>query len=268
MHVVLLVLLGMIVGFSLGLIGGGGSILTVPLLVYALGESVAAAIGTSLVVVGVSALIGSLGHWRQHRVAVNTAIALGLSGTVGAVAGTWLVHLIQGRQILFLFALLMLVVAGSMYRGAAIMKSEEAHESRRTTRPLWVVIVTGTAVGVLTGLFGVGGGFVIVPALVIVLRLPMRLAVGTSLLVIAINSAAALISHLQYGGIDLATASLFAIGGSTGALLGTRLAARLQEDRLRQIFAAGLAVVAIYLLVRNHPAVPVLTSHVSSGIGT
>ena len=251
-------LLGAIVGFSLGLMGGGGSILTVPLLVYVVGESVVAAISTSLAIVGLSALIGCVSHWRAQRVAVKTGIVLGLTGTIGAVGGTWLGHLVPGQQILFLFALLMLVVAAVMYRGASTQMGERTETKESGSRPWPAIVLTGVAVGVLTGFFGVGGGFVIVPALVIVLRLPMRLAVGTSLLVIAINSGAALAAHLRYGGIDLGTVALFVTGGSVGALVGTRLAGRVPEARLRQTFAAGLVVVAVYLMARNHPSLPAL----------
>ena len=265
MHVVLSIVLGAIVGFSLGLMGGGGSILTVPLLVYAVGESVLPAIGTSLAIVGLSALIASVGHLREHRVAVKTGISLGLTGTVGAVAGSWLGQLMPGRQILFLFALLMLMVAALMSHGASRVTRDESDTGDIAARPWPLIVTTGMAVGVLTGFFGVGGGFVIVPALVIVLRLPMRLAVGTSLLVIAINSGAALATHLRYGGIDIETAAFFVIGGGIGSLLGIRLAGRVPEDRLRQIFAAGLVMVALYLLARNHPVVPAVLPHSPSG---
>ncbi len=110
--------------------------------------------------------------------------------------------------------------------------------------------------GVLTGFFGVGGGFVIVPALVIVLGMPMRLAVGTSLLIIAINSAAGLVAHLQYGGVDVRATLLFASGGLLGALGGTALAGKIRETNLRRIFAYGMVAVALYLLYQNHPAIP------------
>jgi uncharacterized membrane protein YfcA len=258
-HAVLSLLLGALVGFSLGLIGGGGSILTVPLLVYVIGDTVSAAIGTSLAIVGLNALFGFFGHWRQESVRLKTGIVFGVAGVGGAFAGAWLGHFLPGKQILFLFALLMLVAAIGMLRGK---KSQGAGDAPATfqddyTPAEWIkVLITGLLVGVLTGFFGVGGGFVIVPALVIVLGMPMRLAVGTSLLIIAINSAAGLAAHLQYGGIDIATTALFVIGGLVGALLGARLAGKIREAQLRQIFAYGLVVVALYLVYKNHPALP------------
>lgn len=118
------------------------------------------------------------------------------------------------------------------------------------------VFASGLLVGILTGFFGVGGGFVIVPALVVVLGMPMHLAVGTSLLIIAINSGAGLLAHLQYGGIDVPTTVLFAAGGLLGALGGAAVAGKVREVRLRQIFAYGMVVVALYLLYQNHPALP------------
>ncbi|HLJ66691.1 MAG TPA: sulfite exporter TauE/SafE family protein [Chloroflexota bacterium] len=258
LHDALSVLLGSLVGFSLGLIGGGGSILTVPLLVYVLGESVSSAIGTSLAIVGLNALAGFLGHWRERRVRLQTGLAFGAVGTAGAFLGTWLGHFLPAREILFLFALLMIVAALAMVRRtepALVPLQEGVNEDAYSTDDRGRVLVAGVGVGVLTGFFGVGGGFVVVPALVIVLGLPMRLAVGTSLLIIAINSAAGLIAHLHYGTISLATTLLFAAGGMVGTVLGTRLAGRVPEPQLRRIFAYGMVVVALYLLVKDHPAV-------------
>ena len=260
LHEVLSVLLGALVGFSLALIGGGGSILTVPLLVYVIGDSVSAAVGTSLAIVGLSALAGFLGHWRQQRVRLKTGLAFGLAGTAGAFAGTWLGHVVPGKEILFLFALLMLAAAVAMLRrGDLASPGAGSGELADGYRPReWIkVLVTGLGVGVLTGFFGVGGGFVVVPALVIILGMPMSLAVGTSLLIIAINSAAGLLAHLQYGGISVLTTVLFAAGGLLGTVAGTGLAGRVRERRLRQIFAYGMVLVAAYLVFKDHPALPV-----------
>lgn len=259
LHAVLSLVLGSLVGFSLGLIGGGGSILTVPLLVYVIGDTVSAAIGTSLAIVGLNALFGFFGHWQQQCVRLKTGIAFGLAGVAGAFAGAWLGHFLPGNQVLFLFALLMLVAAIGMLRRKETGQGAGEGLAFRDdyTAAEWVkVLLTGLIIGILTGFFGVGGGFVIVPALVIVLGMPMRLAVGTSLLIIAINSAAGLVAHLHYGGIDIATTELFVIGGLLGALIGARIAGRIREAQLRQIFAYGLVVVALYLAYKNHPALP------------
>lgn len=258
MHEALSVLLGSLVGFSLGLVGGGGSILTVPLLVYVIGDSVSAAIGTSLAIVGLSALAGCLGHWRHRRVHLKIGLVFGAAGTVGAFFGTWLGHFIPAKEILFLFSLLMLAAAVAMLRRAGRRAPGDAYrgiEDRYAAKDWGKVLLAGAGVGVLTGVFGVGGGFVIVPALVLILGIPMRLAVGTSLLVIAINSAAGLIAHLQYGGVSVLTTALFVAGGLLGTLAGTGLAGRVPETRLQQVFAFGVAAVAVYLAVKAYPAV-------------
>lgn len=259
LHAALSLILGGLVGFALGLIGGGGSILTVPLLVYVIGESVSSAIGTSLAIVGLNALFGFVGHWREQRVQLKTGTAFGFAGVAGAFLGAWLGHFLPGKQILFLFALLMIVAAlGMLRRRAAPNPEGEPTEPADTSGAGgWIkVLASGLVVGILTGFFGVGGGFVIVPALVVVLGIPMHRAVGTSLLIIAINSAAGLLAHLQYGGIDVATTLLFAGGGLLGALGGATLAGRVREAQLRQVFAYGMVVVAAYLLYRNHPTLP------------
>lgn len=259
LHAALSVILGSLVGFSLGLIGGGGSILTVPLLVYVIGDSVGSAIGTSLAIVGVNALFGFVGHWRERRVRLKTGLSFGLAGVAGAFLGTWLGHFLPGKQILFLFALLMIAAAVGMLRRRETQTIAGEQGAFQDTYGVaeWVkVIVSGLVVGVLTGFFGVGGGFVIVPALVVVLGMPMHLAVGTSLLIIAINSGAGLLAHLQYGGIDVSTTLPFAFGGLLGALSGAALAGKIREANLRRIFAYGMVIVALYLLYQNHPALP------------
>jgi uncharacterized membrane protein YfcA len=240
---------GLVIGLLLGMVGGGGSILTVPILVYALDLGVHEATATSLVIVGATALIGAVSHARAGRVAVKTALTFGTAGIVGAFAGTWLNARVSGPAILLLFGLLMLVVALRMAvgkrSGAAALTSPAAIGFR------WTVPATGLAVGLMTGFFGVGGGFLIVPALVLILGLPMRLAVGTSLVVIAINSAAGIAAHLGSGGIDAALAAPFVAGGFVGALCGGRLAGRVDEARLSRGFAALVALVGVYLIARN-----------------
>jgi uncharacterized protein len=255
-HDVLSVLLGSLVGFSLGLIGGGGSILTVPLLVYVIGESVSAAIGTSLAIVGLNSLAGFLGHWRYHRVHLKTGLIFGGAGTVGAFFGTWLGHFLPAREVLFLFSLVMISAAIIMLHRAGSGAATEPPNSSEERYGMWdwgKVLAAGVGVGVLTGLFGVGGGFVIIPALVIVLGIPMRFALGTSLLIITMNCIAGLIAHLQYGGISVMTTILFVCGGLLGTVAGTRLAGRMPESRLQQVFAFGVVAVAVYLAFKAHP---------------
>lgn len=255
MHEVLAVLLGTVIGLSLGAIGGGGSILTVPILVYIIGLDAHAATATSLAVVGATALAGAIPHWRAGRVSLATALPFGAAGIAGAFVGAWGNHLMPGWLILGLFGVLMLIVAARMF-----ISKRSALKPGTSVDGGWArwmrIIGAGLIVGVMTGFFGVGGGFLIVPALVLVLGLSMREAVGTSLVVIAINSTSGLLAHLRYGGPDLATPSLFVAGGALGALGGALVSGRLDEQRLQRGFAVFIAMVGVGLIAKN--LVPVL----------
>jgi uncharacterized membrane protein YfcA len=246
-QIALTLLFGALVGLTLGLVGGGGSILTVPILVYALGESVHLATGTALAIVGANALIGAWEHRRAGRLRLQVALIFGGAGILGAFAGSWLNHLASTRLVLVGFALLMLAAGTAMAH--LRLRDRAATASRVHLSPR--VVLAGLAVGVLTGFFGVGGGFLIVPSLVLVLGLPMREAVGTSLLVIALNAASALAGHLRFGGIDPRVTLLFIMGGAAGTILGSRLAGRIDEHRLRQGFAALIVLVAAYILAHT-----------------
>ena len=245
-HAALTLAFGALVGLALGLVGGGGSILTVPILIYALGEGVHRATGTALAIVGTNALIAAWPHARAGRVRLPVALTFGGVGIPGALAGTWLGGMAPPRAVLTGFAMLMLAAAVAMVRLQPLARAGGASPAGSSPR----VAATGLAVGLLTGFFGVGGGFLIVPALVLVLGLPMREAVGTSLVVIAINAAAALLGHLR-GGVDLPATALFIAGGAIGSALGGRLSGRLDERRLRRGFAAMVALVALYVLART-----------------
>jgi uncharacterized protein len=246
-HVAITLAFGALVGLSLGLVGGGGSILTVPILVYALGESVHLATGTALAIVGVNALIGAWDHHRAGHVLLPVALTFGGVGIAGALAGSWLNHLAPGQLVMVGFALLMLAAAVAMARVRITNRAGGAVRPKLSPR----VVLAGLAVGLLTGFFGVGGGFLIVPALVLVLGMRMRDAVGTSLVVIAINVAAALAAHLRFAGIDVGVTALFILGGAAGTIMGSRLSGRIDEERLRHGFAAMIVLVALYILART-----------------
>lgn len=248
-HSLLPVALGTLIGLSLGAIGGGGSILTVPILVYVMGQSAHAATATSLAIVGSVALVGAIPHWRAGRAQLATAVPFGLAGVAGAFAGAWANHLLPGRVLLGLFGALMIVVAARM-----LAPRLSKRDAPRTLRPSawWPrLLIAGLAVGVLTGFFGVGGGFLIVPALTLLLGLGMREAVGASLVVIAINSAAGLTAHLRYSHLDLALALLFALGGAAGAIAGALLTGRLPERALQRAFAVFVTTLGVWLIVSN-----------------
>lgn len=254
----LAVVLGLVIGLSLGLLGGGGSILTVPALVYLVGLPVEQATGTSLAIVGMTAVAGAAGHFRAGRVALRPALGFGVASVGGAVVGSLLGQRVDGHLLLLLFALLMIVAGLSMLRGrVAVTAAPAAHG-------VWSVVrvgAVGFGVGVLTGFFGVGGGFLIVPALTLVLGLSMRRAVGTSLVVIALASAAGLLTRLGAGGLDIGVTLLVVMGGLAGTLLGSHLAGSVPESRLRQSFAALVFALAAFLLVRNVGAIGVVAWH-------
>ena len=259
LHLLLGLGLGAVIGLLLGLLGGGGSIVTVPALVYVMGQPVELATGTSLVIVGLNAAFGALNHSRAGRVRWRTGLAFGAAGITGALAGAWLNHQVRGALVLFLFAFLMLGAAGAMLRPVRPPKDAAAGAALDAAAHPWrhalKLAGTGLAVGALTGFFGVGGGFLIVPALALVLGLPMREAVATSLVAIAINSAAGLAGHLRFGGIDPLVTAVFVVAGFGGAAAGTRWAGALPEARLRLLFALLVVGLALYLLYRNVGAV-------------
>jgi uncharacterized protein len=237
---------GLAIGVLLGLVGGGGSILAVPVLVYIIGEPVHAATTESLFVVGVAALAGAADHARFGNVRIKTALAFGLAGAAGSIGGTALNRLVGGHVILLAFAVLLLIAAWALRR----RRDAVAEPSRRPHAQLRAA-AAGLVTGVLTGFFGIGGGFVIVPTLVVVLGLPITIAVGTSLAVIALTSAAALLAHLASGGIDWGIAVGFAAAAVAGTLVGRRLGAGLDQRRLSSLFALLLVGVAVLLVVEN-----------------
>jgi uncharacterized protein len=239
---------GLAIGLLLGSVGAGGSLLAVPVLVYVLGEPVKTATTESLLVVGVAALVGAAGYVRSRRVQVETALAFGAAGAAGSIGGTALNRLVGGRALLLAFALLLLTAAAAMARPRPAPGSG-------ATRSLARIAPVGLGTGLLTGFFGVGGGFVIVPALVLLLGLPISRAVGTSLLVIALTSAAALAAHLASGSIDWTIASALTGAAIAGALAGRRLGSTLRAERLGQAFAVLLVAVALLLVAENAAAV-------------
>lgn len=256
--------LGFLIGLSLGALGGGGSILAVPALVYAAGQDPKAATTSSLLLVGSASLVGMAAHWRAGRVQVGTGVVFGLTGIGGSLAGSALNRIIDPDVLLLGFAGLVCLAAWRMLTGCPTCtksgeEAELAGTSRNTatllrrgidTETVLTVLVAGTAVGFLTGLFGVGGGFVIVPALALGLKLPMPQAIGTSLLVIAINSAVALTTRLATTSIDWGITLPFTVAAIAGVLTGGKVADRLDPERSLRWFAGLLIAVAAYTAIR------------------
>ncbi len=256
--------LGLIIGLSLGALGGGGSILAVPALVYAAGQSPKHATTTSLVLVAVTAMIGIIPHWRAGRIRLAPGVIFGLAGIGGSLLGSHWNKAADPNVLLILFSGLMLVAAYGMWRrvSTAGKKSQPtavdaastpvaAASVRIDATTVARVIVAGTIVGLLTGFFGVGGGFVIVPALVLALGFTMPEAIGTSLLVIAINAVVALTTRLQGGSIEWGTVIPFTIASMIGVILGSRLASTRDSTSLQRWFVGLLVIVAVYTAVRS-----------------
>lgn len=255
--------LGFLIGVSLGALGGGGSILAVPALVYAAGQDPRGATATSLLLVGVASVVGMGDHWRAGRVRVGAGLAFGLTGIGGSLVGSALNETLDPDVLLLAFAGLVLVAAWRMLTGCPTCTNvgEQLAVTRPTgvlvatrrpvdTRTVAVVLLAGTAVGFLTGLFGVGGGFVIVPALTLGLKLPMPQAIGTSLLVIAVNAAVGLAGRLATTSIDWAVTAPFTVAAVAGVLTGGRLADRLDAEGSLRWFAGLLVAVALYTAIR------------------
>ena len=241
-----------VIGLALGLLGGGGSILTVPVLVYALGVAAKPAIAMSLPVVGLTSLVGAAAHWRLGNVRLPTAALFGGLAMGGAFVGARLSVFLDGDTQLLLLAVVMLVAAVAMLRS----RSDDGRERREETLPTrWTLLApVAVAVGILTGIVGVGGGFLIVPALVLLARVPMRQAVGTSLLVIALNSAAGFGGYIGTIDLDWAFLARFTAVTIAGALVGTAMASRVPVTALRRAFAVFLLVVGGVVLYRNRAA--------------
>jgi hypothetical protein len=249
-----------LIGLSLGLLGGGGSILTVPVFVYLLGFEPKEAIATTLAVVGVTSLFGAAGHWRAGNVNPRLAALFGVVAMGGTYLGARLAHHLSGAVQLTLFAVVMLAAAYFMSRPRP-REPAAAPGDAAGRMPLGKVAAVGIGVGMLTGVVGVGGGFLIVPALVLLGRVPMRQAVGTSLLVIAMNSAAGFAGYWGRVEVRWGFLALFTAVAIAGILVGTRLSRSVPQQALRRAFAVLLVIVAGFILYQNrgvfHPSAPV-----------
>lgn len=264
----LTLLYGTLVGFSLGLTGGGGAIFAVPLLVYGIGVPAREAVGVSLLTVGSTSLVGFAQRARRGMVEFPTGLLFAIAGMLGAPLGSWWANRIPETVLLSLFAVLMLVIAVRMWTkardataGLPIMVDDNAGPTCRrdpegklriTSQCALLLGIVGFGAGILSGMFGVGGGFIIVPALVMFSGMGMQRAIGTSLLVITLISASGTASHLLAGkDLSLSTAGVFTAGSIAGLFAGSGLAHRLAGPVLQKVFAAAIVVVALYVIVRT-----------------
>jgi uncharacterized protein len=249
MTLTVVLLLSVLIGVTLGLLGGGGSILTVPILVYVAGQDAKTAIATSLLVVGVTSAAGMISHARAGRVRWRTGLLFGAAGMVGAYGGGRIAEFIPGTVLLVAFGLMMVVTSLAMLRG----RREVTPERTSDDLPVGRILLEGAVVGAVTGLVGAGGGFLVVPALVLLGGLPMATAVGTSLLVIAMKSSAGLLGYLASTPIDWELAGLVTAAAVVGSVAGGRLAGRIPEDRLRRAFGWFVLTMAVFVLVQELP---------------
>ncbi len=239
--------LALLIGIALGLLGGGGSILAVPVLVYVAGQEPKAAIAMSLLVVGVTSAAGAVSHARAGRVQWRTAAIFGVAGMVGAYGGGRLAEFIPGTWLLVAFALMMGATSIAMLRGRDAPAPHDVTDQLPWAR----ILVDGLVVGVVTGLVGAGGGFLIVPVLVLLGGLPMATAVGTSLVIIAVKSGAGLLGYLASTSIDWSLAAAVTAAAVVGSVAAGRFAGRVPEERLRRAFGWFVAVMAVGVLVQE-----------------
>lgn len=271
------VLFGCITGISLGLTGGGGAVFAVPMLVYGLGIPARQAVLISLVSVGTTALTGFLQKWRRGEAELRTGLLFAAAGILGAPLGSWLARQLPESLLMLLFALLMTVIATVMWRkgsssgqAAVCIPLEQpvtATDYRQdgpscqrdacgnlilTSRCARLLLLTGVLAGILSGMFGVGGGFIIVPALIVFSSMSMSRAVGTSLMVISLVSASGVISQLSAGQhLQWQTAALFVVGGLPGLTAGQTAARHLSTSTLQKFFAVAILLTAIFVLAKN-----------------
>jgi uncharacterized protein len=248
------VALAAVAGLLLGLLGGGGSILTVPILVYVFGLEAKRAIAVSLGVVGVISLFGAFGHWRAGRVNGRVAILFGGVAMAGTYGGARLAAFVTGPVQLAVFAVAMLVAAALMLRPT---RSGIERVPAPPQAPLLAAASAALAVGVFTGMVGIGGGFLVVPALVGFAGLPMKDAIGTSLAVIAMNASAGLAGYAGHVDPPWTVMAGFTAAASVGMAAGTSLVGVVPAAALRRAFAAFLVLVGTSILIQNrHVLVP------------
>ena len=259
-------LLAALVGLSLGIMGGGGSILTVPIFVYVLGYDPKLAIAMSLPVIGVTSLVGAIGHWKAGNVNLRAATTFGVIAMIGAFGGARLAALINGRLQLALLAAVMLAAAVMMFRSArrapdAASPDATAHNTASPdvasavhaprAMPIGLLLPVALGVGILTGVVGIGGGFLVVPALVLLARAPMKQAVGTSLLVIAMNAASGFAGYVGQMHMPWSFMAGFTAVAVAGIVAGTYLVRFVSQRALKQAFAVFLIVMGTFILYKN-----------------
>ncbi|GAB6071376.1 sulfite exporter TauE/SafE family protein [Thiomicrorhabdus hydrogeniphila] len=244
------------IGLTLGLLGSGGSILTVPVLTYLVGQETKVAIASSLIIVGIISIFSAIPYARQKMVKWRTVVIFGLPGMAGAVFGAWLAHYVSDAAQMLFFATLMLVASYLMFKPVKL----EDEQAEQKERAIFKIAIDGFVVGAITGLVGVGGGFLIIPALVILGGLSMRLAVGTSLVIIAVKSFAGFFEYLHVLqelqlSVDWNIIGLFSIIGIAGGWLGHKISNKINQEHLKRGFAVFLVLMGAFILYKNLPGI-------------
>lgn len=274
---VLSIISGFLVGFSLGLIGGGGSILAIPLLLYFVGLAYLPGvnpnyidhlvIGTTALAVGLNAYINAFIHWRKGNVRIIEGIVFTIPGILGAYTGARVGLIVHGGLLLFLFGILMIVIAIMVYKGKDRPRNAKVVEPSANSQGLIEslrrinfarIIPVGFAVGFASGFFGIGGGFLIVPGLLFSTGLCMIKAVGTSLISVGTFGVTGAITYALAGEIDPVISILYLTGGVAGGFVGAKVASSLPRGMLRKVFAVIIVIVAIYLMYKNAYALKAL----------
>lgn len=239
---------GLLVGFSLGLIGGGGSILAIPLLIYFVGfDHPHLAIGTTALAVGINAFLNLVPHARKHHVYFREGVLFSIPGMAGAIGGAELGLLTPGNELLFVFAILMIVIALYMLKRKCVDTAVNSIRKESIKRILGI----GLLVGLASGYFGIGGGFLIVPGLIYSAGLNIIQAVGTSLVSVGAFGLVTATRYAINGDMDLTISALFVAGGIAGGWGGTHIASKVPKRRLTQLFALIIIAVAVYMLIVN-----------------
>ncbi|HUX50429.1 MAG TPA: sulfite exporter TauE/SafE family protein [Spirochaetia bacterium] len=244
---------GVAVGFTLGLIGGGGSILAVPLLLYLVGyPDPHVVIGTTALAVSINAYLNLIPHARAGNVRWKEAVIFALVGALAAFGGSSLGKAVDGKKLLFLFAILMIVVAVLMVVRRTPKADPNGEQKRELSLPK--LLLSAVTVGLLAGFFGIGGGFLIVPGLVFATGMPMLAAIGTSLFSVGTFGLTTALNYALSGMLDWMVAGLYIAGGIAGGFIGAKVATRVgksEKGTLNVIFALLVGVVAVYMIVKN-----------------
>ncbi|AWR99664.1 sulfite exporter TauE/SafE family protein [Metallosphaera hakonensis] len=272
---ILAIIAGLLVGFSLGLIGGGGSILAVPLLLYFVGlatvpsqytsSTVLAsqyintvdhmALGTTALAVGLNAYINSYMHFRRGNVKLLEGVSFTIPGVAGATLGSYVSHITPGKSLLFFFGILMIVVALLMLRQRSADRVKGIPDGGLARLSLVKIIPSGLLVGFASGFFGIGGGFLIVPGLLFSTGLCMIKAVGTSLIAVGTFGMTSAIVYSIYGYVLPVISLLYLVGGVVGGYAGASISSKMPRGMLRKIFAVIIILVAIYIIVLNYKGI-------------